>query len=140
MTSTAYSAQGSTLQVDDSTPGTADVVIANIVSFEGFNGEAGEFDISNLSSQAKEFGLGLQDFGTFTSEWHPDLNDAGQTVCRAAQASAAVKTFLLTLPNADTVEFQGIVKAAQAMSGAIDAAVTGSLNIKITGVPTFTNN
>lgn len=133
MASTAIAAQGATLQVDKLTPGTADVSVANIKSFSGFDGEASEIDVTNLSSTAKEYRAGLQDFGSFSMEWNPDFTDDGQNEVRAAQASGAVKTFLLTLPNATTATFQGIVKNASSMSGGVDAVVDGSVSIKITG-------
>lgn len=133
MTSTAISAQGTTVKIDDTTEGTADVVIANIFSFSGLDGEASEIDVTNLSSTAKEYRLGLKDFGSFSLEYHPDYDDDGQNALRAAGISGAVKTFLITLPNAKTITFQGFVKNADSVSGGLDAVLTSSASIKITG-------
>lgn len=137
MTSTAITAQGSTLQIDNDTPGTADEAISNVVSFSGFDGEASEIDVTNLDSTAKEFLLGLQDFGSFTFEFHPDYTDAGQNALRAAQTSGNVKTFLLTLSDTTTVAFTAYVKNAQAASGGVDAALAGSASLKISGAITI---
>lgn len=137
MASTAISAQGSTLEIDTTTAGTPDTEIANIKSFSGFDGEASEIDVTNLSSTAKEFRVGLQDFGSFSFEWDVDFDDAGQNAVRAAQASGAVKTFVLTLPDSSTATFTGLVKNATSLSGGVDQVVTGSVNIKITGAVTF---
>ena len=137
MPSTAISAQGSTLQVDTITPGTPDTAIGNLKSFTGFDGEAGDIETTNLSSTAKEFIAALQDFGNFNVEWDNDYSDAGQTALRAAQAAAATKTFLLTLPDSSTVTFTANVKNAQAISGSVDAAVTGGANLRITGLPIY---
>lgn len=134
----AIKAQGSTLQVDVSVAGTPDVEIANLKSFSGFDGEAGDLDVSNLSSTAKEFDVGLIDNGSFTVEWHPDFSDSGQNAVRAAETSGALKTFLLTLPNGVEVLFSGRVKNASSMSGGIDGVVEGSANIKISGGITVT--
>lgn len=137
MASTAIKAQGSTLEIDVAIPGTADVEIANVRSFSGFDGEAGDIDITNLSSTAKEFDVGLQDAGGFSFEWHPDYADAGQNAVRAAQTAGTLKTFMLTLPNATTATFAGYVKNAKGVSGGTDAVVEGSVSIKITGSVTF---
>ena len=137
MTSTAISAQGSTLQVDSSTPGTADTAIGNLKTFSGLDGEAGELDVTNLSSTAKEYVAALQDFGGFSLEWDNDYSDTGQTLLRTAQAAGASKTFLLTLPDASTVTFVAIVKNAQSISGGVDAAITGGATLKVSGSPTF---
>lgn len=132
MASTAISAQGATLMIG-ATGVTPTTKIANIKSYSGFDGEASEIDVTNLDSTAKEYRLGLQDFGSFTAEWNPDYSDAGQNEARAAQASGAVKAFLLTLPDGTTMAFDGIVKNAQSASGGVDATHDGSISIRITG-------
>lgn len=131
MTSTAINAQGTTIEVDSSSPGTPDTEIGNIASFSGFDGEASEIDVTNLRSTAKEFKLGLKDFGAFSMEIHPKYSDAGQTVLRSAGSS--IKTFKVTLEDATTLTFQGLVKNADSISGGIDAVVTGTVSVKVTG-------
>jgi hypothetical protein len=137
MTSTAISAQGATLMVG-ATGATPTTAVKNIKSYSGFDGEASEIDVTNLDSTSKEYRLGLQDFGSFTAEWNPDYTDAGQNEVRAAQASGAVKSFLLTLPNGNTLAFDGLVKNATSASGGIDATHDGSVSIRITGDVTVT--
>jgi len=131
MASTAINAQGTTIQVDDATQGTADVAIGNVASYSGLDGEASEIDVTNLTSTAKEFRLGLKDFGAFSMEIHPDFADAGQNVLRSAGTD--VKTFLVTLEDSTTLTFQGLVKNADSINGGIDAVITGTVSIKITG-------
>lgn len=131
MASTAISAQGSTVMIDDSTVGTPDVEIKNISSFSGFDGEASEIDITNLSSDAKEYAVGLQDFGGFSMEIHPDFDDEGQNVLR--NAGNATKTFKITLPNSKVLTFKGLVKNANSLNGGVDAVLTGTVSIKVTG-------
>lgn len=138
MASTAIKAQGSTIQTDIAVAGTPDTVIANLKGFSGFDGESTEVDITNLSSPAKEFDVGLQDYGSFSMEWNPDFSDPGQNDVRAAQSSGATKTFLLTLPNGTTAQFAGLVKNASSINGGVDAALDGSVSIKITGAVTIT--
>jgi len=135
MTSTAITAQGSTLQIDVAVPGTPDTEIENVISYTGFDAEAAEIDITNLSSTAKEKLLGLQDFGSFSMEIHPDFDAgaAGQNDLRAAQASGAEKAFLLTLPDGTTVAFSARVQNATSITGGVDAALAGSVSLTITG-------
>lgn len=136
MASTAIDAQGSTLKIDNATPGTADVAIENIKSFSGFDGEKTEIDVTNLDSTAKEYRLGLQDYGSFSFEWNPSYSATGQNVVRAA--GSTVKTFKLTLPNGTTADFQGIVKNGTAITGGVDNVIDGSVTIRITGAVTIT--
>ena len=138
MASTAISAQGSTLQIEDSTPGTADTAIEMVISFTGFDGEAGDIDITNLSSTAKEKLSGLKDFGNFSFEWHPDYNASGQDLVRAASGTGVAKAFKLTLPDDTTIEFLGSVKNADSINGAVDSALTGSVSIAVSGDITVT--
>lgn len=133
MASTAISAQGTSLKVDDSVPGTPDVSVANVISFSGFDGEASEIDVTNLSSTAKERIAGLQDFGSVNLEIHPDFTDPGQDLLRDAQSSGELKTFLITLPNGVELQWTGAVKNAQALNGGVDAALTGSVSLTVKG-------
>lgn len=130
-------AQGTTIEIDDATPGTPDVEIGKVKSFSGFDGEASEIDATHLKSAAKEKRLGLQDFGGFTMDWQTDFSDAGQSVCRAAQASGALKTVRLTFDDNSTATFTAIVKNAQRLSGAVDALIDGGASLSISGAVTF---
>lgn len=127
----AINAQGTTIQVDNTTPGTADQAIGGVVSFSGLDGEAAEIDITNLGSVAKETALGLKDFGSFSMEMQVDYADVGQNTLRSAGSN--LKAFKITLPSGDVLDFQGVVKNADAINGGVDAVVTGSVAIKISG-------
>lgn len=130
MASTAINAQGATLTVD-TTP------VGNLKSFSGFDTEASEIDVTNLSSTAKEKQAGLQDFGNFQMEYHVDHSDAGQAALHVLQGSGATGAFVLTLPNADTVTFNAVVKNAYRMSGGVDAVLEGGAVLAVDGLPTF---
>ena len=138
MASTAISAQGSTLQVEGAVAGTADVLVGNLISYSGFDGESAEIDITNLSSTAKEVTAGLQDFGNFSGSWHHTYADAGQEKMRVLQASGATAAFLLTLKDGSTVDFDGVVKNASSIEGGVDAVQAGSFSISVSGEPTVT--
>lgn len=123
-------AQGTIFTIDDA--GGNPVVIECINSFTGMTGEAADIDVTCLSSEAREFRQGLQDFGDFTIELMRDPAQAGQVELEAAKAAQATRTFILTLPSGDIATFEGYVKSLT-LEGSTDAAVTGTANIKISG-------
>lgn len=123
--------QGATFSIDDAS-GTP-VIIECIKSFSGMDGQSSEIDITCLSSLAKEFRQGLQDFGSFTIELNRDPNDLGQIELENAKAAQATRTFILTLASGDVATFDGFVKSLT-IAGGVDAVVTGSAAIRITGL------
>lgn len=106
--------------------------INNIKTFSGFDGAASEIDVTNLSSTAKEFRLGLVDPGNFQIDFDNDYADAGQIALRAAQASGVAKQFRLTLPNLNTATFTGFVKKVS-NSGGVDQVYKAQAQIRISG-------
>ena len=134
MASTAISAQGSTVSINTGSEGSPTwTEISNVSTFSGLDGESSEIDVTNLSSTAKEYRIGLKDFGGFTMEYHIDYADAGQNALRAAGGD--VEQFQAELPNGTTITFDGLVKNADSLSAGIDAVITGSCSIKVTGEP-----
>lgn len=123
-------AQHATFSIDNS--GGTPVLIECIRSFSGMDGQSSEIDITCLSSNAKEFRQGLQDFGSFTIELNRDPNDNGQIELEAAKAAQATRTFILTLASGDVATFEGFVKSLTTVGG-VDAVVTGQAVIRITG-------
>jgi len=111
--------------------------IANVTSFKGFDGQANEIDKTNLSSTAKEFMLGLQDFGHFTFDVDKDFADPGQVACDAAKRAGTLKQFKLTLPNTKTATFSGYVKNSPLDGGVDQILKTTGVSIRITGDVVF---
>lgn len=123
--------QGATLSIADS--GGTPVDIQCIISFSGMDGEASEIDITCLTSEAKEFRQGLQDFGNFSIDLFRDPNDPGQIELDLAKAAQATREFVLTLASGDVATFDGFVKSLTT-SGSVDNVVTGTASIRITGL------
>lgn len=123
-------AQAATLSIDNS--GGSPITIGGVVSFSGFDGESADIDITTLASTAKEFRQGLQEFGNFSIEMMRDPSDAGQVELLAAKAAQATREVILTLASGDIATFNAYVKSVTS-SGGVDAVITGSANLKISG-------
>jgi hypothetical protein len=111
--------------------------IGNLKSFSGFDGQASELDRTNLNSLAKEFVLGLVDYGQFSVDFDYDYTDAGQAAILAAQSSGLIKTIKLTLPDTHTATFTAFVKR-DPIAGGVDQIVkrTG-VTLRISGTITW---
>lgn len=136
MTSAAIKTQGFKFQIGDSASPIAYTEVKEVVSFQGFDGTAAEIDVTNLQSTAKEFLMGLQDFGSFKIDCNYLQADAGQLAMRTAKATQAITNFKVTFSDTKTAIFTGFVMS-NPVSGGVDAKVDGSFNIRISGNVTF---
>lgn len=109
--------------------------IANLHDFSGFDGSASEIDVTNMSSTAKEFRLGLTDPGQFSINIDYDGSNAGHVALRAKQVSGALTPFQLTLPNTSVITFSGFVKKFS-LAGGVDAVAKTAVDIRISGAVT----
>ena len=111
--------------------------IGNVTGFKGFDGQANEIDRTNLSSTAKEFLLGIQDFGHFTFDVDKDFSDPGQLACDQAKQNGTLKQFKLLAPNGRSATFSGYVKNTP-LDGQVDQILkTTGVSIRITGAVTY---
>lgn len=133
MTSTAISAQGTAVSLNT---GTTEVPvltpIKNVYEFSGFSGAASDIDVTDLSSTAKEYRAGLQDWDTVTMSININMAETSHQALLAAKKSGAVKDFTATLSDGTTIEFSGYVKNFP-ISMAVDGVYQGSIDIKISG-------
>lgn len=106
--------------------------IANMHDFTGFDGSASEIDVTNMSSTAKEFRLGLTDPGQFSINIDYDNTNAGHNALRSKQVSGVLSNFQLTLPNTNVITFTGYVKKFS-LAGGVDAVAKTSVDIRISG-------
>ncbi|WP_233343635.1 phage tail tube protein [Burkholderia cepacia] len=111
--------------------------IANITSFKGFDGQANEIDKTNLSSTAKEFMLGLQDFGHFSFDVDKDFTDPGQVACDQAKQNGTLKQFKLLAPNGKSATFSGYVKNTPLDGGVDQLMKVPGISIRISGTVTY---
>jgi hypothetical protein len=110
--------------------------VNNLKTFTGFDGEASEIDVTNLSSSAKEYRLGITDPGKFSIEVDQDNTDAGQLAVRASQAAGSLKSYKLILPDGHTFSFTAFCKKFASSLG-VDQVVKGSIDFRISGAITL---
>jgi hypothetical protein len=110
--------------------------VAEVSGIDGFDGQANEFDVTNLSSIGKEYLLGLQDFGTVSFDVFLKNTDTGQAALRTAKESGAPKVFTITDSAGQVMAFLAYVKAFT-VSATADDAVKGKVTLRITGAPSW---
>jgi hypothetical protein len=123
------------------TTGTADqldlLAVCEARNFNGFDGQASEVDITTLCSEAKEYVPGLQDFGSFNFDMNYVPTDPAQIAMQTAKAGGITLWWELVLPdNMGSWIFQAFVRQ-MTISGGVDAALSSSVVLRITGEPTF---
>jgi hypothetical protein len=140
VTANTITVDANTLGLTYTSGGTATPVtftgISEVKSFSGFDGQAAEIDVTTLASTAKEFRLGLVDSGGFSFELNQVNSDAGQTALRASKVAGTLKTYKLTLPNAEVATFTAFAKAMPT-AGGVDGVVTSSIALRISGSVTW---
>ena len=130
--SNAIESQGAIIAIGNGDSPLTYTNIGEVTNIGGFDGQAAEIDTTHLQSTAKEWLMGLQDFGTATLDATYLSGDAGQVLVRAAKASRAIQDFRITFSDASTWTFQGYVLSASLNLG-VDAKVDTSFSIRITG-------
>ena len=129
----AIQSQGTSFTFND---GATAQTVGGIKSYSGFDGSAEEIDTTTLASTAKEFQVGLEDFGNITLEINVDHSDAGQEAMRAAKTAGATRECVLTLLDGTTATFQAFVVTFP-QSGGTSEVDSASVNLRITGAVTW---
>ncbi len=101
------------------------------------SGKSSEIDATDLDSTAKEFDLGLPDYGESSYEGNVDFLDAGQDAVRARYADSAEKNFKVTYSDGTDATFVGRVSGYGEKAGA-DGLVKCSITVRKSGVTLWT--
>jgi hypothetical protein len=110
--------------------------VGNFKSWSGLDGQGSDIDVTDLDSVAKEYRMGLMDFGQITLNVQVKDDDDGQMALRGSQAaSGPASTVVLTFKNGKTRTFKAYCKQAPEQGG-VDAVIEGSFACKITGTVT----
>lgn len=105
-------------------------------TYNGFDGQASELDVTNLSSTAKEFRLGITDPGMLQLEFDQDNADTGQLAILTAYNNSSAKQFKITLPNSNTATFTAYVRKFSSQGG-VDQIVKRQCDLRISGAVTW---
>jgi hypothetical protein len=132
----AIETQGFTLEIGNLDSPLTYTAVSEITNFTLFDGQGAEIDVTHLQSTAKEFLMGLQDFGTAQFDCNYLPSDAGQTAMRAAKASRVIQDFRATFSDNTQATFQGFV-LSNPITGGVDSKVDGSFAVRISGSVTF---
>lgn len=128
----ALETQGAKFYIANAGSPTTYLQVKGVQSFSGFGGSAQEIDVTDLDSSAKEFLMGLQDFGNFELSGNYLPADPGQVAMRAAKASRALQEFKFELSNGQFFVFSGYV-LSNPISGGVDAKTDGTFTVRISG-------
>lgn len=127
---TAYSSAGTVVETTTLT------AIGEVTSVTGFDGVADEIDVTHLRSTAKEFLIGLQDFGNLNLEMLLVNSDTGQAKLRSLKSSAAIGTFSFALSNGEVAAFRALVRSFTVNNPGNEAA-RASVQLRLTGEPAW---
>lgn len=110
------------------------------ICFKTFNiapGTATEIDVTTTCSEAKEFVMGLQDFGTATIDLNYDPCNNGIMELESAAADTLSRWFRVVFPpglGSVTKLVQGYVQSI-GFSAGVEAAITSTATVRLTGRP-----
>ncbi len=109
--------------------------VLGVVSIKGLGAaKSAEIDVTTLASTAKEYRLGLQDFGAITMELIRSNDDTGQAGLLTAHAAQTVNTTVIVLPSG-TLKTATFSASVESISSDIDkdGVVKGECVLRITG-------
>jgi hypothetical protein len=135
----ALTTQGVVVQRGDGGSPEVFTAIGEITNFNGPTGATPTIDASTLESLAREYRLGLADFGefSFTLRFVP-ANTQHTALYNDFKNRTQGRNFkvLLTDTPTSTLSFTGLVSGF-AISGENDGLIEAQVTIKITGLPTL---
>lgn len=140
MTALAIDSQGSIIRVDNglgASPPTM-LTIGGVTAIRDLrSGQGAEIDVTDLSSTAKEFRLGLKDEGSMTFDVIYLPEDTGQARLVDLRSSRETGSFEIEVQTSPvfTISWTGIVSAFPFSIG-VDDVLRGSVTIRVTGAIT----
>lgn len=139
MSTSALASQGMLLGVGDAASPEVYTTISEISDISGPDGSAGEIDVTDLSSTAKEFKRGLTDNGSVTATmmFVPTDTQHAQLRTDFNSATEVARNYRITFtdsPNT-TWTFSAYV-ASFSITNSLDSSTTASLSLRIKGTIT----
>jgi hypothetical protein len=120
--------------------------VGEITNFTGPGGSAPEIDVTNINSVAKEFLIGLMDYGEVSFGINLNLSDTAQVAMRADCVAATKPKRKCVIKFNDSTADASRTKAifdaygkTFSITGNTDDAVRATLAIRVTGGVTFSS-
>jgi hypothetical protein len=134
MSSNALDSQGMVIQVGTSASPIVWSTIPEVSEMSGPGGQAAEIDVTDLSSTAKEFRMGLQDEGqiSLTMNWIP-ANTVHATL-RTARSNQTLTNFQIIFTDSPQTKwrFQGFVLGLE-ISNSVDDVTKATVTLRVSG-------
>jgi hypothetical protein len=134
MSSSALDSQGMEIQRGTAASPIVWATIPEVSEVSGPGGQAAEIDVTDLSSSAKEFRMGLQDEGQITLSVNYIPQDTVHELLRADRAAQTLTNFqiLFTDSPLTTWRFQAYVLGLE-VSNSVDDVTKGSITLRVSG-------
>ena len=138
--SKAIGTQGTKLywSTDEIKKVTEDCLIGEVKGWSGPSESTSEIDVTHLTSEAKEYLIGLVDNGDLTLDINFIPDDAVQMRMRKDMQDRLKRAWCIQLTDTDKHQIWGLgyVKGFP-LTGSANSAVSGSISIRITGKVTI---
>ena len=124
--------QGTTIGIGDGASPEVYTTIPQVTSLSGPDGSASEINVTNLSSTAQEFILGLKDEGSISLDIIWDERDTTHTLLRTTFASGASTNFRITDAGSPQAlyDFPAFVQGLS-MSSGVDEVQRATVNLRV---------
>lgn len=134
MSSSALDSQGMLIQVGTSASPIIWSTVTEVSDISGPGGQAAEVDVTDLSSTAKEFRMGLQDEGQISLSmfWIP--SQATHSTLRTARANQTLTNFQIIFTDSPQTiwRFTAFVLGLE-INNSVDAATTATVTLRVSG-------
>ncbi len=134
MSSSALDSQGLTIAHSANTSPYSFTTIPEVSNVSGPGGQASEIDVTDLSSTAKEFRMGLQDEGTITLDINYIPGNTVHAQLRTDRANQTLAVYRITFTDSPqtTWTFTAYCLGFE-VSNAVDDVTKASITLRVSG-------
>lgn len=138
MTSTALVARGTTIGVGDAASPEVYTTIVNLDTISGPGSTAGEIEITDLSSTAKEYLLDLVDNGTVSCSGNYNPNDTQHAQLRSDNVASTERNYRITLSSSPQVTATFAARVQDfTPDTSVAAAMRFDFTLRVSGTVTY---
>ena len=134
MSSSALESQGMIIASGDGASPEVFATIPEVRSIGGPDGSDPEIDVTDLSSTAHEFRMGLKDEGSITLDMMYIPKNAVHAALRADRAARTLRNFRITFTDSPATiwDFTAYVQSIS-VTNAVDSTTDASVTLRISG-------